>query len=245
MARDDRGGSACSRQERYAFPRCNLRCSQLRKTPANSLFQLCSCVGRRLIIIGDIHGSIKPLHKLLSKVSYTPSSDTFLHVGDLIAKGPSPNAVLSYLNSLGEHGVRGVRGNHDQPVIAWRAWMNEVMRRSGKGKGKSKGGKGESVEDFFAKGEWTEKEAQKKWGFPEGWKWGKEHWTIARGMSEEDYEYLVSLPLQLHRATHYLVLFSLIRYVDRKLIDPRPLFGSRFYSSLPSLDHRPCWSSPF
>jgi predicted phosphodiesterase len=51
----------------------------------------------RLIVVGDIHGSIKPLESLLTKLKYHPKVDTLLHVGDTVAKGPDPLEVLALL----------------------------------------------------------------------------------------------------------------------------------------------------
>ncbi|CDZ96588.1 Serine/threonine-specific protein phosphatase/bis(5-nucleosyl)-tetraphosphatase [Phaffia rhodozyma] len=137
--------------------------------------------GHRLIIIGDIHGSIKPLKKLLKKVDYEHDEDTFLHVGDLVGKGPKPLEVLELLR---KYKVRGVRGNHDQPVIEIRSWMEHTFKNR-------KTGKVDFSSITLAKA--------KKLGFPEAWaKWENEHFETAKTMSKEDYAYLLSLPLKLH-----------------------------------------------
>lgn len=70
------------------------------------------------------------------------------------------------------HNVYGVRGNHDQPVVRWRAWMEhaggpgwrDMMDQVGKEKEK------DAREYFERKGK----------GWPEGWEWRGEHWKIAR-----------------------------------------------------------------
>lgn len=59
---------------------------------------------RRLIIVGDIHGSIRPLKALLSKLKYDAKADTLLHVGDLVAKGPEPLEVLALLRKYNVQG---------------------------------------------------------------------------------------------------------------------------------------------
>ncbi|EIW84372.1 Metallo-dependent phosphatase [Coniophora puteana RWD-64-598 SS2] len=76
---------------------------------------------KRVIIVGDIHGQQEPLDRLLSKLAYTPTSDTLLHVGDIITKSPLA-ASLAVLDFMRAHNVSGVRGNNDQKVIGWRAW---------------------------------------------------------------------------------------------------------------------------
>lgn len=49
----------------------------------------------------------------MSKISYDVRQDTLIHVGDLIAKGDKNEEVLQWMI---KHKIKGVRGNHDQPV---------------------------------------------------------------------------------------------------------------------------------
>ncbi len=42
--------------------------------------------------------------------------------------------------------------------------------------------------------------------FPIDWEWKSEHWTIARKLSSDDYDYLVSLPLTLHIPTIHSII---------------------------------------
>lgn len=49
----------------------------------------------------------------MKKISYESSRDTLIHVGDLIAKGDKNEEVLQWMI---KHNIKGVRGNHDQPV---------------------------------------------------------------------------------------------------------------------------------
>ena len=68
--------------------------------------------------------------RLLDKLSYDESSDKFIHVGDIVAKGPHKGslAVLTYMSS---HNITGVRGNHDQKVIEWRGWLDWIHAQPG------------------------------------------------------------------------------------------------------------------
>ncbi|ODN78369.1 hypothetical protein L202_04010 [Cryptococcus amylolentus CBS 6039] len=143
--------------------------------------------GHRLIFIGDVHGSYDPLLRLTSKLKYSPSDDTLIHVGDLVAKGSKHEEVLQWMR---QNDIKGVRGNHDHPVIQWRTWMEWVG-----------GEKWQSVVDDLA--DKSDKElvhvlGRKDQRFPEEWKWKGEHWEIARSISKESYEYLVALPLTIH-----------------------------------------------
>ncbi|KAJ9105804.1 hypothetical protein QFC19_003372 [Naganishia cerealis] len=179
----------------------------------------------RLIFIGDIHGSFRPLKKLMKKLSFDPSHDKLIHVGDVIAKGPEPHAVLDYLR---KNRVKGVRGNHDEKVIEWGSWMRWA------GKGYRSGSTVRSNDDDE---EWksfiddlddqfppdldseelsdTQREqlektlAAKAKSFPKSWSWRSEHWKIARGLSKENYQYLVDLPLTLHLpSVHSIVVHA-------------------------------------
>lgn len=49
----------------------------------------------------------------MNKISYNQHKDTLIHVGDLIAKGDKNEEVIQWMI---KHSIKGVRGNHDQPV---------------------------------------------------------------------------------------------------------------------------------
>ncbi|GAA5894734.1 hypothetical protein JCM8208_006055 [Rhodotorula glutinis] len=76
----------------------------------------------RLLVVGDLHGTHRSLVSLLKRLSFSPSSDTLLHVGDVVAKS-ALNDSLTTVSLLRKLGAKGVRGNHDQRVIEWRKWM--------------------------------------------------------------------------------------------------------------------------
>ncbi|KIR56490.1 phosphoric monoester hydrolase [Cryptococcus gattii Ru294] len=143
--------------------------------------------GHRMIFVGDIHGSYDPLQRLMSELQYDDNNDVLFHVGDLVAKGPKPEQVLQWMR---EHKIRGVRGNHDQPVIQWRTWMEWAG-----------GVEWEAYMDLLSGKEGDEaiqildKDKKK---YPDDWIWKGEHWNIARQISKESYEYLTNLSLILH-----------------------------------------------
>lgn len=199
--------------ERASVPSPHSHFLNVASLPSHSLTSSISNPSHRLIIVGDIHGSIAPLKKLLKKLNYQPKKDVLLHVGDTVAKGPDPLEVLALLRKyevmgcvrsfffsqfcgLGEvhwrrRVARGlkpsvadpfvflsfarlcfvyrVRGNHDQPVIEWRSWMEHVLP----------GGW-----PFAELDEWSESYARKKAGYlpmdGEKFKWQGEHFEIAR-----------------------------------------------------------------
>src|SRR2546423_6721755 len=62
-------------------------------------------------IIGDIHGMLAPLKRLLDEVNELDSRAKFYFVGDYVNRGPDSKGVIDLLLSL--NGARFVRGNHD------------------------------------------------------------------------------------------------------------------------------------
>ncbi|KAI0065102.1 Metallo-dependent phosphatase [Artomyces pyxidatus] len=173
---------------------------------------------RRAIIIGDIHGMYDALTALLEKVSYNPDKDTLIHVGDISAKGPQAGSisVLSYMTS---HNITGVRGNHDQKVIEWRAWV-EWMKGLGMGAGAmwlesieaqwaAATRKSDVDEEMWVKAQRKKgtKEQRKWWDrVPKGWKIFGDHYKIARAMTRAEYNYLRALPLVLHVPSEHAFL---------------------------------------
>ncbi|ANZ74305.1 BA75_01597T0 [Komagataella pastoris] len=71
---------------------------------------------QRLILIGDVHGSLKPLKKLLRKLNYNPkqSTDTVLLLGDFISKGPQSVEVVDLAI---KNNFQCILGNHEISVL--------------------------------------------------------------------------------------------------------------------------------
>ncbi|VDC04774.1 unnamed protein product [Peniophora sp. CBMAI 1063] len=182
---------------------------------------------RRTIFVGDIHGQSYSLLSLLNTTSYNPSSDTLIHVGDLIAKGTrvGSSQVLDYVV---EHNTVGVRGNHDQKVIEWRGWQEWIVgfqdgkewiereegrwrRKHGEFVGEEdevkalrKGIEAAEIEllddDVSAASKKEQRKQDKKFRalIPSDWKIFSEHYFLARDLTPAHYDYLRSLPLILH-----------------------------------------------
>lgn len=81
--------------------------------------------GKRLVIVGDVHGMVAPLQALLAKVSFDAEGgkDHLVFVGNMISKGPESAAVVSLAMSLGASSVRGV--HEDRVLLA-----NDVLNRT-------------------------------------------------------------------------------------------------------------------
>ncbi|KAF4961140.1 hypothetical protein FGADI_376 [Fusarium gaditjirri] len=70
----------------------------------------------RLIIVGDVHGQLPELKRLLEKVAHSKfNGDKFIFVGDLINKGPDSPGVVQLAIELG---ASAIRGNNEDRVLA-------------------------------------------------------------------------------------------------------------------------------
>ena len=69
-----------------------------------------------LYLIGDIQGCDVALQRLLDAVSFSPSRDTLLVLGDLVNRGPDSLAVLRRLMGY-EGAARCLLGNHDLHLL--------------------------------------------------------------------------------------------------------------------------------
>ncbi|KAF2001521.1 Metallo-dependent phosphatase [Amniculicola lignicola CBS 123094] len=70
--------------------------------------------GRRLIVVGDVHGCRQELEHLMNKVDFDKKRDHLILVGDIVSKGPDSPGVVSYAASLG---ATSVRGNHEDRLL--------------------------------------------------------------------------------------------------------------------------------
>ncbi len=70
-------------------------------------------VNGRLIVIGDVHGCIRELEKLLKKIR-PKKKDQILFLGDLINRGPDSKAVLRLAQDLK---ARSLLGNHEYRLL--------------------------------------------------------------------------------------------------------------------------------
>jgi len=148
----------------------------------------------------------------LKQISYNGAKDTLIHLGDIIAKGPLAGS-LSVLSFMSTHNITGVRGNHDQMVIEWRAWLNWIQGlEAGAGsrwlldleekweQENLNGVDGDSDTEEWVKEQMREGSKDHKWWsrVPKGWKLFSDHYRVARAISKSDYDYLRSLPVVLH-----------------------------------------------
>ncbi len=75
-------------------------------------------------MIGDIHGCLEPLERLLAEIRFDPARDELWSAGDLVGRGPDPVGVLRLLEELDG---RAVIGNHE--IGALMTWAGLRDRR--------------------------------------------------------------------------------------------------------------------
>jgi len=73
----------------------------------------------RRIAIGDIHGCLKTMQKLIEEGITLTREDTLYFVGDFIDRGPDSKGVLDYISRLITENYRiySVRGNHEEMLL--------------------------------------------------------------------------------------------------------------------------------
>ncbi len=76
-------------------------------------------------VIGDIHGCLRELERLLRAIRFDPARDEAWSTGDFVRGGTDSAAVLRLWREIGG---RGVIGNHD--LHACREWAGERPRTS-------------------------------------------------------------------------------------------------------------------
>jgi serine/threonine protein phosphatase 1 len=79
----------------------------------------------RTFAIGDIHGDLEQLFKLLACLPDLQKGDTVVFVGDYVDRGPRSAQVIQYIRTLHEQvpaRVVALRGNHED------AWLRVIER---------------------------------------------------------------------------------------------------------------------
>lgn len=82
----------------------------------------------RLLAVGDIHGCLSQLQKLMAKVRPAPE-DRIVFLGDYIDRGPESRGVLDYLIDFDQRFPRAVflKGNHEEMFLDFVAGRNQLL----------------------------------------------------------------------------------------------------------------------
>lgn len=98
---------------KFASSYSNIRFAQEIPVPFELLQNLSRSQPARIIVIGDVHGCLDEVLTLLRSLKVLPG-DCILFLGDMVAKGPRSEEVVSLARDIG---AVSVRGNHDEEVI--------------------------------------------------------------------------------------------------------------------------------
>jgi hypothetical protein len=68
--------------------------------------------------VGDIHGCLEKVLRLLAALRYDPAADRLIFLGDYIDRGPHSKGVLDLMLSLQRENPANVflLGNHEAPL---------------------------------------------------------------------------------------------------------------------------------
>lgn len=69
----------------------------------------------RVFIVGDIHGCLDMLKRLIDKIEWRPKNDRLIFLGDYVDRGRDPKGVIDFLLELKEESdlVQCLMGNHE------------------------------------------------------------------------------------------------------------------------------------
>ncbi len=103
----------------------------------------------RVIIIGDVHGCLDALKRLMDKINWRPKSDRVIFLGDYIDRGKNPKGVVDFILSLIESSshVECLIGNHE-------ALFLDYLKGGDRGIFLANGG-WSTVESYMSDNAWT------------------------------------------------------------------------------------------
>lgn len=83
--------------------------------------------GGRLLAVGDIHGCLDPLKRLMDRVRPT-ETDRLVFLGDYIDRGPDGRGVIDYLLGFARRFPRSVflKGNHEAMFLDFLAGRDQL-----------------------------------------------------------------------------------------------------------------------
>lgn len=102
------------------------------QAPASENF----CKNGRLIAIGDVHGCIRELEKLIKKIK-PKKKDEILFLGDLVNRGPDSKAVVRMARDLkarsliGNHELRLLRYYHEKDISDMKDYELKTLKSLG------------------------------------------------------------------------------------------------------------------
>lgn len=145
--------------------------------------------------------------RLLQKIAYDPRNDVLVHTGDILTKGRHSESIW-VVDFMTRHSVIGVRGNHDQKVIEWKGWIDWFATIKGgdewlselDSKWNAAKSEGLTLKKWVKDQRKRSRGQDARWWdlIPKFWIPFGDHYRVAKDLTQEQYEYLLSLPLKLH-----------------------------------------------
>jgi len=73
----------------------------------------------KTFIVGDVHGCLDMLKRLIDEIEWNPSDDGLIFIGDYIDRGKDPKGVVDFILKLKEDSllVQCLIGNHEQMFL--------------------------------------------------------------------------------------------------------------------------------
>lgn len=75
--------------------------------------------GEKIFIVGDVHGCLEMLKRLIEKIEWNPSDDRLIFIGDYIDRGNDSKGVVDFILELKRDSslVQCLIGNHEQMFL--------------------------------------------------------------------------------------------------------------------------------
>ena len=83
----------------------------------------------KTFVIGDIHGRLGMLTRLMDKIPWRPGRDALIFLGDYVDRGPNSREVVDYILSLTRNYVRisCIMGNHEDMLLDYLWGVNRNL----------------------------------------------------------------------------------------------------------------------
>lgn len=86
---------------------------QIKRIPYANIADLFAGDDVRVLYVGDIHGEIHRLHKLLAQMNFNSNRDVLISVGDIFDRGKQSLQTLQYFYGCDRDHIMSVMGNHE------------------------------------------------------------------------------------------------------------------------------------
>ena len=73
----------------------------------------------KIFVVGDVHGCLEMLKRLIDKIEWNPANDRLIFIGDYIDRGKNSKGVIDFILKLKENStlIQCLIGNHEQMFL--------------------------------------------------------------------------------------------------------------------------------